>query len=128
MAAPATMAHRTIERTVTSSPMTMGEARCGWGGARAVLRRPGLASCSVCGSSTTHPWPSDDELDRAYLRYRPPSGRFSAGGDRLLDLSRSRLARRIDRIAPPGPVLDVGAGEGALVRALLARDREALGL
>ena len=60
--------------------------------------------------------------------YRPDSGRFSAGGDRLLALTRATLARRLDRVAPPGPILDVGAGEGTLVRALRARGREALGL
>jgi hypothetical protein len=49
-------------------------------------------------------------------------------GDRLLALSRASLARRLDAIAPPGPLLDVGAGDGALVRALRARGREAVGL
>jgi SAM-dependent methyltransferase len=38
------------------------------------------------------------------------------------------LATRIDEIAPPGPVLDVGAGEGTLLDALQARGREATGL
>jgi SAM-dependent methyltransferase len=108
--------------------MTMEEAHCAWCGAGVVPKAPDLASCPACGSSTTYPAPSDDELDRAYESYRPPSGRFSAGGDRLLSVSRSRLARRIDRIAPPGPVLDVGAGDGTLVRALLFCGREALGL
>lgn len=106
----------------------MAEAHCAWCGAGAAPDRPGLASCPACGSSTTYPGPTDDELDRAYDSYRPPSGRFSAGGDRLLGVSRSRLARRIDRIAPPGPVLDVGAGDGTLLRALLSCGREALGL
>jgi SAM-dependent methyltransferase len=46
----------------------------------------------------------------------------------LLALSRARLARRLDAIAPSGPVLDVGAGEGTLVAALRARGRDALGL
>jgi hypothetical protein len=40
---------------------------------------------------------------------------------------RGRLARRLDRIAPPGPVLDVGAGDGALLDALAARGRRAVG-
>lgn len=46
----------------------------------------------------------------------------------LLAVSRATLARRLDRISPPGPVLDVGAGDGALLRALRARGREAVGL
>jgi SAM-dependent methyltransferase len=82
-----------------------------------------------CRAGTTFPPPSDEELADAYDSwYRPSSGRFSAGGDRLLALSRARLARRVDRIAPPGPVLDVGCGDGPLLRALRARGREAAGL
>jgi hypothetical protein len=38
------------------------------------------------------------------------------------------LARRLDRIAPPGPVLDVGAGEGVLIDAVRSRGRVAVGL
>jgi SAM-dependent methyltransferase len=60
--------------------------------------------------------------------YRPRDGRFSGPGDAVLRRTRTRLATRIDAIAPPGPVLDVGAGEGALVAALRARGREAVGL
>jgi hypothetical protein len=94
--------------------------------------RPGLGPlvfCPACGSATTYPPPTERELDEAYLGwYRPDSGRFSAGGDRLLALSRATLAQRLDQIAPDGPILDVGAGEGTLVRALTARGREALGL
>ncbi len=73
--------------------------------------------------------PDDAELKRAYTGwYRPATGRFSGGGDRVLALSRASLARRLDRIAPPGPVLDVGCGEGWLLSALRARGREAVGL
>lgn len=49
-------------------------------------------------------------------------------GDAILRRTRGRLARRVDRIAPAGPVLDVGAGDGALLDALTARGRQALGL
>jgi SAM-dependent methyltransferase len=56
------------------------------------------------------------------------SSRFGAVGDAVLRRTRSRLARRVDRIAPAGPVLDVGAGDGTLVDALRRRGREALGL
>ena len=77
----------------------------------------------------TSPWPSDAELERAYGSwYRPESGRFAGPLDRLLRYSRGRLARRIDAVAPPGPVLDVGSGEGALLDALHAAGREARGL
>ncbi len=86
-------------------------------------------ACSACGAATTYPAPGEEELERAYAGwYRPLSGRFSAGGDRILALSRASLAHRLHRIAPPGPVLDVGCGDGALLRALRARGREAVGL
>lgn len=79
--------------------------------------------------ATTSPWPSDAELSAAYGgHYRPGAGRFSGPGDALLRRSRAALARRVDRLAPPGPVLDVGAGDGALLDALTARGREVVGL
>lgn len=79
--------------------------------------------------ATTDPWPDADALDRAYADwYRPAAGRFSGPGDRILRRSRAQLAVRIDAQAPPGPVLDVGAGDGTLVAALRARGREAVGL
>jgi SAM-dependent methyltransferase len=73
--------------------------------------------------------PTEAELERAYGSwYRPPGGRFSGVGDQMLGYLRGRLARRLDDIAPPGPVLDVGAGDGALLDALTARGRAAVGL
>ena len=77
----------------------------------------------------THPRPTEAELSAAYSGwYRPSSGRFSGIGDRILRRTRGLLARRLDRIAPPGPVLDVGAGDGVLLDALVARERDVLGL
>jgi Methyltransferase domain len=85
--------------------------------------------CDRCGVETTWPIPSDADLDRAYGDwYRPSSGRFTGLGDHVLRRLRSRLAARLDQIAPPGPVLDVGAGDGALLDALAAQGREAVGL
>jgi len=37
-------------------------------------------------------------------------------------------ARRLDRIAPAGPILDVGSGDGSLLRALADRGRVATGV
>jgi len=92
-------------------------------------RLPGRIRCRRCGAATTDPWPLPEELDRAYAGpYRPADGRFSGPGDRLLRRARARLADRLDAIAPPGPVLDVGAGEGTLLDALRAAGREAIGL
>jgi SAM-dependent methyltransferase len=91
------------------------------------LRRTVL--CTGCGAATTDPVPTEPQLEAAYAEwYRPSNGRFSGPGDALLRRSRAHLARRIDRLAPPGPVLDVGAGDGALLDALAARGRDAVGL
>jgi SAM-dependent methyltransferase len=92
-------------------------------------RLPGRTVCAACGTATTTPWPTDEELARAYAGpYRPSAGRFAGPGDAVLRRLRGRLARRLDRVAPPGPILDVGAGDGALVRALARRGRRVTGL
>ena len=79
--------------------------------------------------ATTDPWPTDAELDAAYPDwYRPAAGRFQGPGDRLVRRLRATVAKRIDRISPPGPVLDVGAGDGSLVDAFAALGRDAVGL
>jgi hypothetical protein len=46
----------------------------------------------------------------------------------ILRRTRGWLARRLDHIAPPGSVLDVGAGDGALLDALAEKGRSSLGL
>jgi len=102
---------------------------CAWCGAPARAGAGRLAECDACGSATTYPPPDEEELSEAYAGfYRPEAGRFSGGGDRILRATRGLLARRLDRLAPPGPVLDVGSGEGALLEALTARGRTAVGL
>lgn len=88
-----------------------------------------VVRCPACRVGVTRPWPTPEELDAAYpTAYRPQGGRFGGPGDAILRLSRGTLARRIDGHAPPGPVLDVGAGDGTLVRALERRGRRARGL
>lgn len=73
--------------------------------------------------------PTNADLDAAYSGfYRPASGRFGSIGDGLLRRTRGLLAGRIDTIAPPGPVLDVGSGDGALLDALAAVGRDPTGL
>ena len=89
----------------------------------------GRVRCGRCGVANTHPWPTAAELDAAYGSwYRPSSGRFSGVGDAILRRTRGRLARRLDAIAPPGRVLDVGAGDGSLLDALASCGRQSLGL
>ncbi len=105
---------------------------CAWCGTplgAGVQRLARRVRCTRCGVANTDPWPTEAELDAAYAGwYRPSGGRFGGVGDALLRRTRGRLARRIDRIAPAGPVLDVGAGDGSLLDALAAVGREALGL
>ena len=114
-----------LERT--SEPQTCAWCEATLGTDATPLR--GRVRCRSCGVANTHPWPTDAELSEAYSGwYRPASGRFSGVGDALLRHTRGRLARRLDRIAPPGPVLDVGAGDGALLDALATHGRDALGL
>jgi SAM-dependent methyltransferase len=103
--------------------------RCAWCGAAAQPSGGRLAECDACGTATTWPAPGDEELQAAYAGfYRPTSGRFSGGGDRILRYSRGLLAGRLNRIAPSGPILDVGSGDGALLEAVIARGRTAVGL
>jgi SAM-dependent methyltransferase len=104
---------------------------CAWCGAYLGdgERLQGRIRCAACGVATTWPWPSEADLQDAYGDwYRPPGGRFAGVGDIALRRMRARLASRIDRIAPPGPILDVGAGDGALLDALQCRGRSAVGL
>jgi SAM-dependent methyltransferase len=114
-----------VTSVVTTSPV------CPWCGESLDDGEPlaGRIRCARCGVAATDPWPSGAELDRAYAgAYRPAAGRFAGIGDRLLRRTRGSLAARIDRIAPPGPVLDVGSGDGALTAALRRRGRTATGI
>jgi SAM-dependent methyltransferase len=124
MTAPIASAHR--------PDASVKLADCAWCGRpieSGALRLAGGVRCQSCGVANTFPPPTDEELDTAYSSwYRPSSGRFSGLGDLILRSTRGLLARRLDRIAPPGSVLDVGAGDGALLDALEARGRRALGL
>jgi SAM-dependent methyltransferase len=111
---------------------TRAPKRCAWcgrpfGPGAEVLH--GRRRCTDCGVATTDPWPTPEELAAAYADwYRPAAGRFAGIGDALLKRSRATLATRLDRLAPPGRVLDVGAGDGTLLDALQARGREAVGI
>jgi SAM-dependent methyltransferase len=107
-------------------------SQCAWCGHRfddADDRRTGRVWCARCGVATTSPWPSSAQLDEAYGSwYRPADGRFAGLGDAALRRTRGALAGRLHRILPPGPVLDVGAGDGTLVEAFARHGRDAVGL
>jgi SAM-dependent methyltransferase len=105
---------------------------CAWCGRRldgGDEHRAGRIRCVSCGVATTSPWPGDEQLAAAYAPwYRPEGGRFSGLGDAVLRRTRSALAGRLHRVLPPGPVLDVGAGDGTLVGAFRRHGREASGV
>lgn len=118
----------TIDQEVGTTP-----ARCAWCEAPlddGSIHLRGRIRCQRCSAATTDPWPTTEELEAAYGDwYRPEGGnRFSFAGDAILKSTRGLLAGRIDSIAPPGPVLDVGAGDGTLLDALHRQGREATGL
>jgi SAM-dependent methyltransferase len=119
----------TFAYSLTEAPPAV---RCAWCGRQfdgTDERLTGRVRCAGCGVATTSPWPSDEQLSAAYAQwYRPTSGRFSGIGDKLLRRTRSALADRLHKILPPGPVLDVGAGDGTLVGAFVRHGREAVGL
>src|SRR5262245_32591308 len=118
--------------TTGDLPPSSASPGCAWCGAPLRVGPQegfGTVACEACGARTTWPVPSDADLELAYGSwYRPAGGRFSGIGDRALRFSRGTLARRLDRIAPPGRILDVGAGDGALLDALATTGREAIGL
>ena len=127
------MSHRRNAGTAVphAAASSTAASSCAWCGAPLCAGTPqlvGRTRCRECGAATTDPWPTAEELERAYARYRPGSGRFSLVGDALLRRTRGQLASRLDRLAPPGAVLDVGAGDGALLDALARQGRIARGL
>lgn len=93
-------------------------------------RLAGRAECPACGCATTDPVPDGESLEKAYGQwYWPASGtRFGRFGDAMLRRSRAAMAGRIDEAAPPGAVLDIGAGEGYLIDALARRGRPVRGI
>jgi SAM-dependent methyltransferase len=115
-----------------SSPDGGRLVRCAWCATPfddRAQRLRGRRRCAECGVATTDPWPDDETLANAYAAwYRPLSGRFAGRGDQILRRTRGLLARRLERVIPAGTVLDVGAGDGALLDALHARGRDAIGL
>lgn len=96
--------------------------------AAAPARLPAPLRCAVCGSRTGA-WPTDEQLASLVARARRPAERhrctFAEAARRR---ARRRLAERVARVAPPGPVLDVGSGDGLLLDALRQAGRAANGI
>jgi hypothetical protein len=95
------------------------------------LRALGQLRCEHCGATTALDWPVERGLVRAPLL---PAGRLRTSqrvctlGEAARRRARRRLATRIARVAPPGPVLDVGNGDGMLLDALRATGRLTTGI
>lgn len=85
--------------------------------------------CPDCGSRTDA-WRAPEEL--ATLLSPPPGDAATARrctvAEQLRRRARRRMAHRVARMAPPGPVLDVGSGDGTLLDALRESGRVATGI
>ena len=103
--------------------------RCAWCGAPLDDTRSGCADdrCARCGAATTDPWPRRAGARRGLRRLVPAPGAASPSPATRAAAHTRAAGGRIDRIAPAGPVLDVGAGEGVLRRRPARRGREAWG-
>lgn len=128
-----TVAMAAPQTATPAAPQSSSPQACAWCGqplGADADRLGGRIRCPGCGAATTDPWPQGADLEAAYGDwYRPESGRrFAVVGDALLSRTRAALAGRLDEIAPEGPILDVGAGDGVLINALRARGRDVMGL
>ena len=96
------------------------------------LRALGQLRCDHCGATTALDWPAEREPLRAPLVRATPvrasQQRVCTLGEAARRRARRRLATRIARVAPPGPVLDVGSGDGLLLDALRATGRLTTGI
>jgi Methyltransferase domain len=95
------------------------------------LRSFGQLRCDHCGATTALDWPSEREQLRAPLvpvvQVRG-THRVCTLGEAARRRVRRRLASRIARVAPPGPVLDVSSGDRLLLDALRATGRLTTGI
>jgi Methyltransferase domain len=95
------------------------------------LRAFGQLRCGSCGATTALDWPGERGPLRAPLvpsRAVRSSSRLCTLGEAARRRARRRLALRIARVAPPGPVLDVGSGDRMLLDALRATGRLTTGI
>ncbi len=123
-----------MRSVIAESPdATLVAALCAWCETPlpdALARMPGRARCDACGATTATAWPSDAELARLARDSATSEHerRLCSLGEAARRHARRRLAVRIARVAPPGPVLDVGSGDGLLLDALRATGRLVTGI
>ncbi|MBS1870952.1 MAG: methyltransferase domain-containing protein [Actinobacteria bacterium] len=96
--------------------------------AQGPLRAFAQLRCSHCGATTALDWPPDRELVRTSPRPAFELQRLCTLGEAARRRARRRLAARIARVAPPGPVLDVSGGDRLLLDALRATGRLTTGI
>jgi len=89
------------------------------------LRALGQLRCERCGATTALDFSEERALARSPLR---AGGRLCSLGEATRRRVRRRLAARVARIAPPGPVLEVGSGDRLLLDALRATGRLTTGI
>jgi len=112
----------------------MRTATCAWCEQPLVhgpLRAFGQLRCDRCGASTALDWPAERELPRVPLMPVAQvrgAHRICTLGEAARRRVRRRLAARIARVAPPGPVLDVSSGDRMLLDALRATGRLTTGI
>ncbi len=113
---------------------TRSRLACAW--CEQPLARPDLRPlwplrCESCGARTVPTWHEPDAARAvAAAQPRPARGphRLCTLGEAARRSARRHMANRIARVAPPGPVLDVGSGDGMLLDALRATGRLATGI
>lgn len=126
-----------VRSVIADSPdaMQLSVPACAWCEAPLDLSVPGTPAgvrrCTVCGSRTGI-WLEEETVDGRHLALAPSatvaSDRRCTVAEALRRRARQRLAQRVARTAPPGPVLDVGSGDGTLLDALRAAGRVATGI
>ena len=94
------------------------------------LRAFGQLRCDHCGATTALDWPAERDLLRPATAPVAQHGahRICTLGEAARRRVRRRLATRIARVAPPGPVLDVSSGDRLLLDALRATGRLTTGI
>jgi hypothetical protein len=100
--------------------------------AHELLRAFGQRRCEHCGATTSLDWPDERQPVRVPAlsagSLRVSQHRLCTLGEAARRRARRRLATRIARVAPPGPVLDVGSDDGLLLDALRATGRLTTGI
>jgi len=90
------------------------------------------ARCSRCGTLQLSPFPTAEELERAYSEEYPRSGHYGTDGGDIFESAgpfyRAVLTELRRLNLPQGPVLDFGCGWGGMCRLLRENHYEYLGV